>query len=208
MRLSDYQLFPDGIPPSLVAQGRWVRIPARAPQVLPIGRDGYMWFIEAGWLFGLRIEASGRVKTGELAGPRDALGIAGLWVDDTFDLVVYPLTEVLVLQVPTKTFEHMCLADSRLGAALMRYQSARYRRILAELHRSTLLDLPRRIDSFLNYLTARFNEAEGPRHPLPHLSLTTLGWAVGAHPVSVCRAMNRQAPRRASAHPVGHGRPN
>lgn len=184
------------MPHSVFDRGKSLNIEAKAHSSLVTGLHGYVWLVQEGWLFGLRTEPDGKLKTGELIGPRDLFGVAGMWSETSCDLPFYTLTPVKVVQVTTAVLEELCQTDSEVGDTFMRYMVARYKRILAELHRSTLLPLGPRIESFLGYVERRAEDSGG--NPPPHLSESTLAWAVGAHPVSVCRAMRgrqQAAPR-------------
>lgn len=176
--------------------GRSIRLEPKTYASLETGPNGFVWLIREGWFFGLRAERDGRLKTGELIGPRDLFGVTGMWSITSTDLPLYTLTTVKLVQVKTKVFEGLCERDRGVGDAFMRYMIARYRRMVAELHRSTLLPLAPRIESFLGYVDSRARDCDGT--PPPRLSESILALAVGAHPVSVCRAMREVNQRGAT----------
>ncbi len=167
--------------------GQEVVFPARTQTFLNAGSEGHVWLVRIGWLFMLRCEADGRLKTGELLGTGDLVGISGLWDEGIRPLAIYSLTDVYALQIPGAMFEEACAKDPQLGLAMMRYMAVRYRHMASELHRSTLLPLAPRIQSFLAYASDRL-KSEGGLERI-NLSQAVLSWAVGAHPVSVSRAM-------------------
>ncbi|MGE5674485.1 MAG: Crp/Fnr family transcriptional regulator [Mycobacterium leprae] len=168
--------------------GQQETLPAREYLTFEVGAKGSTWLIEDGWLFGLRTEADGAMKSGALLGPGDLLGIAGLGLDQGRDLLTYTLTEVQVYKVPTYLLERFIAHDPELSRRLLLYMIGRYNELLAELHRSTLLPLADRIESFLAYMERRLAETGDDDI---YLSQATLAMAVGAHPVSVSRAIHQ-----------------
>ena len=70
---------------------------------------------------------------------------------------------------------------------MINYMSERYSRLLDDLEQSALLTVDQKIE--------RFREQTGriPKEEKISVSETVIAWAIGAHPVSVCRALNAKA---------------
>lgn len=170
--------------------GEEVDFNAKQIHLLPIGLDNYVWLILSGWMFGLRSDEEGRLKTTCLQGPGDLIGIAGFAERSHHDVQVYALTSVHCLRIGTCSFVRQCHSNSDLSSFLVEYMSARYDRLLFELQRSVLMPLNSRIDTFLSEVDLHLRataRAQGIRIPEE-----VIGWGVGAHPGSVSRALRRQ----------------
>ncbi|WP_324716756.1 Crp/Fnr family transcriptional regulator [Carboxydochorda subterranea] len=162
---------------------RYVKLEGRAFHVLHIGDDGYVWLVVSGWLLGMRGNAEGRLKGTGLFGPGDLLGMSSLG-GNVREVPFYSIGETEVIQVSRLALDRAVERDDTLCRWLLKYMCMRYSELLDELEVSTLLPLRQRIEAFERKLTQKMPVSV--ERPVPQ---TVLAWAVGGHPVSVCRAL-------------------
>ena len=150
--------------------------------LLPLGEDKFMWLILKGWLLGFRGDCEGRVKGTGLYGPKEIIGLIGL-SGKSNDVPVYSLSDIHVLRIPTFDFKKQMESDPKLSLYMVSYMSERYSKLLDELEQSALLTLDQQIEMFLKKID------QIPVAEKINISETIMAWAIGAHPVSVCRAL-------------------
>ncbi len=159
-----------------------INLKKRDVHLLPIGENNFLWIIISGWMLALRGDAQGRLKGTELLGPGDILGISGL-AGNTRQVPVYALNNVLLKRIATKDFRKLMDTDIQLCRYMMMYMSRRYAGMLNELEQCALMTLEERIEAFRAKV-----ERLRPSNSMD-VPETIVAWAVGAHPVSVCRVL-------------------
>lgn len=160
---------------------KMINLAKRNINLLPIGPDNYLWLIISGWLMGLRGNSEGDMKGTGLNGPGDILGLTS-FSGVTKDVPFYALTEANILRVSTKDFTKLMEEDPKLSKFMVGYLSERYTMLLEELEKSTLLPLAERIENFKHQVES-----------IPDINVpkSVIAFAVGAHPVSVSRLLNK-----------------
>ncbi|MBC7341050.1 MAG: Crp/Fnr family transcriptional regulator [Clostridia bacterium] len=171
----------EGLMSSLKAE--YVILKKKRFHVLSVGESGYIWIIFSGWMLAVRSSPQGRVKGMGLFGPGDILGVSGLG-GNSRDVPLYAVTDTLVKRAFTQDLRRAMKDDARLCQYMLNYICRRYAELLDELEDSTLLPLGDRVRSFQNKISEK---VPGTAHI--SLSEQVVAWAVGAHPVSVCRAL-------------------
>ena len=151
--------------------------------LLSFGGNEYLWIITSGWMLALRGNLEGQMKGTGLFGPGEILGLIGL-DGQSREVPVYVISNTQGLRIPTADFKELMEHDINLGKYMTTYACSRYAKLLDELEQSTLLGLDKRIQKFRNKTDQLFSE-EGKIK----VSETAIAWAVGAHPVSVCRVL-------------------
>lgn len=141
-----------------------------------------VWLIESGYMMGLIINQEGRQKGIGILGVGDLLGLDG---SDNDHLIHFAALEDSVIQIFSyEQFMKVVLSDLKLMKWMLMYTFKRYNDLLDEFA-NTMLPLHRRIDCFrkkANIISPRINM---------NLSETQLAYALGVHPVSICRAQKK-----------------
>jgi CRP-like cAMP-binding protein len=153
---------------------------------LPAGEDKFVWIVCSGVMLSVRISANGKLKGMVIFGPGDILGINGLG-GDANDVCCYAMTNVSLKRVSMREFRDAIDTDPKFCRYMLNYVSKRYAELLDELENSVLLSLEDRMTAFRAKIANRLSTPVAARLPEQ-----VLAWAVGAHPVSVCRALKRR----------------
>jgi CRP-like cAMP-binding protein len=153
---------------------------------LAIGENGYVWIIMSGWILAVRGNLQGRIKGIGIYGPGDILGIRGLG-GNSRDLVCYVVSDCVLKCVTTQVFKRSMNDDASLCRYMLDYSCRRYADLLDELEASTFLSVKDRIKAFQNIISEKV-----PGEVNVILPEQVVAWAIGAHPVSVCRALKHE----------------
>ncbi len=150
--------------------------------LLPIGEQKFAWLVISGWMLTLRGDVNGHFKGVHFLGPQDMLGIIG-FSGKSRQLPVYALSDMIVKRIPMKDLNKLLDSDIKVCQQLLGYLSRRYVETLDELEQSALMPLGERVEAFQSRM-----EHLSLDNPFD-MSETIVGWAVGAHPVSVSRVL-------------------
>lgn len=158
-------------------------IKKREFHVLSVGESAYVYINLSGWMLAVRSNSQGRLKGMQLFGPGDILGLFGL-CGRSKDVLLYAITDTLVKRAFTQDLRRAIKDDARLCQYMLNYACRRYAELLDELEDSNLLQLEDRVRTFLKKISNKM-----PSTASSSLSEQLIAWAVGAHPVSVCRVL-------------------
>lgn len=165
--------------------GEYVTLRKRRFHVVSIGEGSHVWILRSGWAMAVRGSPQGRMKGVGMFGPGDIVGVSGLG-GVSRDVTLYALSDVVAKRGRTEDLTRAMKEDPRVCEYVVKYVCRRYAELLDEMERSTLCALDERVRAFETGLGIAPGSVRGS------LSEQVIAWAVGAHPVSICRVLTRR----------------
>nr|WP_320133726.1 Crp/Fnr family transcriptional regulator [uncultured Holophaga sp.] len=156
-----------------------------------------MFLLKAGFIKLTRQQPDGTEVPLGIRGPGSLVGETVLTEAGTYPLSAWCMEDCLTCGFTRSGFESLVLDHPGIGLQLLRNMSERIERLTDLLESSTAASLEERLLGTLTLLAREHGIPEGNQLRLPfNLTHEELGLLVGAHRVSVTRAMGRLQSRR------------
>jgi CRP-like cAMP-binding protein len=163
--------------------GQTVSLKKRQIYSFHLGKDENIWLVESGHIMIMRGDENGNLKGFSIMGAGDVFGIS-ICGGTNRDVSVFSLNTAKMYCIPSSAFENLLKKDHSLCHNMFFYACSRLSSLLDDFEQVSLGTLEERLAA----LNKKIQNLSNIGEPFK-VSETIAAWAVGAHPVSVCRAL-------------------